>query len=151
MSQHVHVLLNATQRHHLENLIHRGNAPARVQTRARILLLADRSQGQSHTHKQIAQSLLCGSITVGNICRRYVHEGLESALSEKPRPGKAPKITGDIEARLVMLACSDPPDGQARWTLKLLADKLVSLELVDSISQVALYKRLKKTRLNRGR
>ncbi len=83
-------------------------------------------------------------LTAGNVCRRYAREGLDAALSEKPRPGKAPKITGEIEAQLVLLACSNPPEGQARWTFKLLANKLVQLALVDSISEVAVYKRLKK-------
>ena len=77
--------------------------------------------------------------------------GLETALGDKPRPGRAPKLTGDVEARLVLLACSQPPEGRTRWTLKLLAEQLVELGLVDSISEVAVYKRLKKTNSNRGR
>jgi hypothetical protein len=81
---------------------------------------------------------------VGQVCRRFAQEGLEAALSEKPRPGQAPKITGEVEARLVALVCSEPPTDRTRWTLKLLAEKLVELELVDSISEVAVYKRLKK-------
>ena len=77
--------------------------------------------------------------------------GLETALNDKPRPGRMPKLTGDAEARLVLLACSQPPEGRTRWTLKLLAEQLVELGLVDSISEVAVYKRLKKTNLNPGR
>lgn len=144
MSQALHVFLPEEDRSYLDNLIRRGHASARVLNRARILLLADRSQGEKRTRQQIAEATLCCALTVGNICRRYVSQGLDAALSEKPRPGKAPKITGDIEAQLVLLACSNPPEGQARWTFKLLADKLVALELVDSISEVAIYKRLKK-------
>jgi hypothetical protein len=144
MSQALHVFLSEADRLHLDNLIRRGRASARVLNRARLLLLADRGQGQKRTRQQIAEATLCCTLTVGNVCRRYVQEGLDAALSEKPRPGKAPKITGDIEAQLVLLACSNPPTGQARWTFKLLADKLVALELVDSISEVAVYKRLKK-------
>ncbi len=144
MSQHLHVHLSDAQRQHLDRLIKRGNAPARVQTRARILLLSDRGQGEKRTRGQVAQAVLCCTPTVGQVCRRFALEGLEAALSEKPRPGQAPKITGDIEARLVTLACSCPPEGCARWTFKLLAEKLVELQLVDSISEVAVYKRLKK-------
>ena len=144
MSQSLSVHLTDAQRQHLDNLIKKGNAPARVQTRVRILLLADRSQNEKRTQRQIADALLCCTPTVSQVCRRFVLEGLDAALSEKSRPGKAPKITGDIEAQLVLLACSTPPEGQARWTFKLLANKLVSLELVDSISEVAVYKRLKK-------
>lgn len=144
MSQPLSVRLADAQRQHLDNLIKKGNAPARVQTRARILLLADRSQNEKRTQQQIAEGLLCCTPTVSQVCRRFALEGMEAALSEKFRPGKAPKITGDIEAQLVLLACSSPPEGQARWTFKLLAEKLVALELVDSISEVAVYKRLKK-------
>ena len=144
MSQPLSVHLTDAQRQHLDTLIKKGSAPARVQTRACILLLADRSQGEKRTQQQIAEALLCCTPTVSQVCRRFALEGSDAALSEKPRPGKAPKITGDIEARLVTLACSSPPEGQARWTFKLLADKLVELELIDSISEVAVYKRLKK-------
>jgi hypothetical protein len=144
MSQHLHVDLNDAQRQHLDSLIKKGNAPARVQTRARILLLSDRSQGESRTQRQVAEAVICCTPTVGQVRRRFALEGLEAALSEKPRPGQAPKITGDVEAHLVTLACSEPPEGCTRWTFKLLAEKLVELQLVDSISEVAVYKRLKK-------
>jgi len=144
MSQHLTVHLSEADRSHLDNLIRKGICSARVQTRARILLLSDRSQGDKRPQKQVAEATLTSTLTVCRVCRRYTLQGLETALSEKPRPGKAPKITGDIEAHLVLLACSNPPEGQARWTFKLLADKLVALELVDSISEVAVYKRLKK-------
>lgn len=151
MSHHLPVTLTAEQRYHLESLIKKGNARARVQTRARILLLADRSQETCPTQKQIAQALLCSPPTVTRVCRRFVLEGLDDALYERPRPGKAPKITGDLEARLVTLACSDPPDGRSRWTLRLLADQMVALGYVDSLSNVAVYQRLKKTRLSPGK
>ncbi len=77
-------------------------------------------------------------------------EGMDAALYDKPRPGAPPKLTGAVEAHLTVLACSTPPDGKARWTLQLLADKLVELELVASISDVAVMHRLKKTNSNRG-
>ncbi|MEN6519889.1 MAG: helix-turn-helix domain-containing protein, partial [Armatimonadota bacterium] len=84
------------------------------------------------------------------IRKEFVLGGLESALYDKPRPGAAPKITGDIEARITMLACSKPPEGHARWTLRLLADKAVELEYIDSISHTAISERLKKTLSNPG-
>ena len=76
--------------------------------------------------------------------------GLANALYDKARPGATPKITGEIEAQLTLLACSAPPAGRSRWTLQLLADKLVELKLVDSISDVAVMHRLKKTNLSLG-
>jgi putative transposase len=150
MSQHLCVTLTEQNRSHLESLIKKGNAPARVQTRARILLLADRNQDQPQTQERIAKALLTSRPTIGLTCRRFAQEGIEGALYEKPRPGQKPKITGQVEAHLVALACSTPPEGRVRWTLRLLADKLVELRLVDAISEVAIHQRLKKTTLNPG-
>jgi len=151
MSKPVFVSLTDVQRQQLHQLTRSGNAPARVQNRARILLLADRGVGQGRTHRQIIDALgVCG-VTVSAICRRFVLEGMEAALYEKPRPGQTPKITGEVEAHLVLLACSDPPQGQARWTMQMLADKLIELQLVDFISDSAVCDRLKKTRLSRGK
>lgn len=156
MSKPLFVFLTDEQREHLRRLTHSGTAPARVQTRARILLLADRSpnngrQGELNTHLQITNALSVSGQTISTICRRFVLEGMEAALYEKPRPGQTPKITGEVEAQLVLLACSDPPKGSARWTMQMLADTLVELKLVDSISDSAVCDRLKKTRLNPGK
>ena len=76
---------------------------------------------------------------------------LEAALQEKPRPGAKPKITGEVEAYLTMIACSDPPEGKARWTMQMLADKLVEVKMLDSITDSAVCARLKKVRSNPGR
>ena len=156
MSQHLFVSLTTQQRHQLLQMVRSGIHPARVLTRARILLLADRSQAERHTHKHIAQAVQVCELTVSNICRRFVlaqqdgQNGIDAALTEKPRPGKAPKITGEVEAHLVLLACSEPPAGCARWTMQLLADKLIELKLVESITDTTICERLKKTRLSRG-
>jgi len=151
MSQHLSVTLSDDQRAFLTHLTRGGNAPARVQTRARILLLSNRGQGERRTQGQVAEALGICSVTVGAICRRFVREGVESALVESPRPGKTPKITGAVEAQLCLLACSDPPKGYARWTMQMLADKLIELELVESITDSTVCERLKKTRLSPGK
>jgi transposase len=144
MRKPILVYLSADERSILENLIRSGCAPARTIARARILLLVDRSQGQSRSDDDVAEAVMAHKQTIYNVRRRYASEGLDRALYDKPRPGAAPKITGDVEAKLVVLACSEPPEGHDRWTLKLLADRLVELELVESISPVAVYRRLKK-------
>ena len=144
------VELSDEERQDLEALIRAGNAPARTQTRARILLLSDRRQVKPKTGKEIASALLCGVVTVTNIRRKFSEGGIQKALYDRPRPGQAPKITGEIEAQLITLACSQPPEGKARWTLQMLADKLVELKLLDSISDVAVMKRLKKMNLSLG-
>ena len=150
MKTKYYVELSAEERQELEALIRAGNAPARTQTRVRILLLSDRSQAKPKTGEEIASALLCAPPTVTNIRRKYSEGGIAKALYDRPRPGQAPKITGEIEAQLITLACSRPPEGRARWTLQLLADKLVELKLLDSISDVAVMKKLKKMNLSLG-
>lgn len=151
MSQHIPVVLSDDHRTHLESLIRAGNAPARTQTRARILLLTDRRQENLRPDAEIAAALLCSLTTVRNVRHRFVRNGLDAALYDRPRPGAKPKITGETEAHLTLLACSAPPEGQARWTLRLLADRLVELGYVESLSHVAVGERLKKMNSNPGR
>ncbi|HZP83648.1 MAG TPA: helix-turn-helix domain-containing protein [Chthonomonadaceae bacterium] len=116
----------------------------RVQTRARILLRTDRSQGQFRTDKEVAEALLCSTATVANVRHRFRQEGRQAALVEKPRPGRAPKITGEIEAQIAVLACSDPPEGHARWTVRLLTSRVIELGLVEAIDYTTIWERLKK-------
>jgi len=150
MTTKYHVHLSKEDRQELEALVHSGESSARTQTRARILLLTDEGQKKKKGTKEIASALLCSMPTVTNIRKKFVEGGVENALYDKPRPGAVPKITGEIEAQLTMLACSAPPEGRARWTLQLLADKLVELKMVDSISDVAVMHRLKKMNLSLG-
>ena len=150
MSKHVKVELTAEQRAHLEQLIRVGRSLARTQTKARILLLTDRTQAQPRSDAEIAAALQVSKPTIVRTRRRCVLEGLDAALYDKPRPGATPKITGEVEAQLTLLACRTPPDGKARWTLPLLADKLVELKLVESISDVAVMHRLKQTNSTPG-
>ena len=150
MATKYHIQMSKENRQELESLIHSGESSARTQTRARILLLSDGSQKKKKSTKEIASALLCSMPTVTNIRKKFSEGGIEKALYDKSRPGAVPKITGEIEAQLTMLACSTPPEGRARWTLQLLADKLVELKLLDSISDVAVMKRLKKMNLSLG-
>jgi len=145
------VKLSEEERARLKGLLRRGAAPARVQTRARILLLADRSRGERRTDEQVAAAVMTSLMTAKRTRWRFLQEGLEAALAEKPRPGRPPKITGEIEAQLTALACSQPPKGRAHWTLRLLADQLVELGYLESISHTAVAERLKKTKLSPGR
>ena len=145
----------------LRTLVRTGREQARVLTRARILLLAAEVSsshgrgGQGHrrstSNQDIAAVLQVSSRTVSRIRQRYVEEGLEAALYERPRTGHPLEITGDKEAKLTMLACSLPPEGRDRWTLRLLADKMVELDYIGHISDVAVMKVLKKTNCVLGR
>ena len=141
------VSLTSEERETLLKLISVGKGSARRLTHARILILAD--QGKSDD--AIAEAVLVGRATVERVRKRLVVEGLEAALdpyrSDKPR---LRKVDGHAEAHLIALACTSPPKGQKRWTLRLLADKLVELEVVDSLSHETVRRILKKTRSSRG-
>jgi transposase len=150
MGKHTHVELTAEQRTELEQLIRTGDAPARTNTRARILLLSDRSQGQKRRDQEVADAVMCSLSTVINVRRRFLTCGLKSALYDKGWPGAKPKFTGEVEAQLTMLACSEAPDGAARWTLRLLAERMIELGYVDYISHVTVRELLKKTNLSLG-
>jgi len=150
MSKHQYVTLAEEQRIELEQLIRSGSLAARTNTRARILLLTDRSQGQQRTDQEVAEAAWCSKRTVSNVRHRFLAEGLPSALYEKSRPGAPPKFTAETEARVTMLACSDPPEGAARWTLRLLADRMIELGYVEYISHVTVGELLKKTNYSPG-
>lgn len=141
------VELTAQERSQLRALVRSGKARARRLAHARILLLAD----DGLTDEEIAASLHAGRSTVERTRKRLVEEGLESALSDRPRPGKAPKLNGKQEALLVALACSEPPAGRTRWTMQLLANRLIELKVVDSIVDETVRRVLKKTTSSRGR
>ena len=135
------VELSTEELRSLKTTLRRGTAPVRVQTRARILDLLHRGQPPA----AIAATLGLSTQTVFNIKRRYLQEGFAAALQDKPRSGKPPRISGEARAKITALACSTAPDGHARWTLRLLADRAVSLGFVDSISHNAVKRILKKT------
>lgn len=125
----------------LTTIITRGTTTARTQTRARLLDLLHRGQ-----HPQAISSVLHVSLqTIFNIKRRYLSEGFEAALFDKARSGRPVRIDGTQRAKLTALACSAPPEGYARWRLRLLADKAVELQLCDSVSHNAVKEILKKT------
>ena len=146
-----HMCLNDEERVELEQMIRSGTNSARVIGRARTLLLIDRSQGKKRTIQEVAEAAMVSPGTVSNIKRRYFEGGLPSALYDKPRPGAKPKVDGEVEARLIALTCSDPPEGYERWTLRLLANELVALEVLESISHVTVGEVLKKTNLSLGK
>jgi transposase len=150
MGQHRKVVLPPDHRTQLQRIIRAGRVNASVQTRARILVLTDYSQDQHRRDADIAAILQIPQSTIVRVRKRYLEAGLEAVLTDKPRPGQPPKITGEVEAHLTVLACSDPPDGQDRWTLRLLADRLVELGHVERISHTAIGNRLKKTRSSPG-
>jgi len=148
MHKHYPVILTANQRTTLQQFIAAGTAPARKLTHARILLKADQSpDGPGWVDVRIAEAVEVSQPTVSRVRKQFVEQGLEAALNRRaPQRVYERKVDGAQEAQLVTLACSDPPPGQARWTLRLLADKLVELEVVEAISYQPVRRVLKKTR-----
>jgi transposase len=126
----------------LKSIIRKGVEKSRKITRCRILLLCNENKSKT----TIASMLSIDQNTVSNTCRRYIEEGLESALNEKPRPGAPILFDGKIRAKITALACSSPPEGYSQWSLRLLSDKAVELNLVDSISHTDIGRILKKTK-----
>lgn len=145
------VTLTAEERAWLEGMISKGKVSAHKQRQARILLKTDAGRhGPGWTDEAVAEALEIGRVTVERARRRFVEEGLEAALTRKPQAHRFRKVDGDVEARLVALACSTAPQGRARWTLQLLADRLVELKVVESICLESVRQSLKKTRSSRG-
>ena len=126
-------------------ILSKSRTSAREQTRARILDLLHRQEAP----QQIAKLLKVCSGTVYNVQNRYLREGLESALTDKPRSGKPAVIKPEEKARITALACSDAPSGYADWTLRLLADKAVELGFIEQVSHTEVGRILKKTRFDR--
>ena len=141
------VILTESERTQLGQLIAAGTAPARKLTHARILLKADESpEGSGWVDEHIAEAVETSQPTVSRVRKQYVEQGLKAALNRRaPRREYRRKLDGEAEARLIALACSAPPKGRARWSLRLLADKVVELEIAPEVSYQTVSRILKKT------
>jgi len=146
------VTLTEEERRRLQEMLSRGKAAARKLTHARILLKADAAAGgPGWNDESIAEAMEVGRATVERVRKEFVEEGLDVALERrKPRRQYQRKLDGDGEAHLVALACQEPPEGRSRWTLRLLADRMVQLEYVDRLSYQTVRRTLKKTNSSLG-
>ena len=141
--------LTPDERQELERFVASGKKSARAITRARVLLLMQ----EGHRPTAIARTLGTSRATVYNVSKKYQQKArtpLLEVLQEEPRSGRPLKLDSRVEAKVTMIACSEPPAGAARWTLHLIADKLVRLGVTDSISHESVRRLLKKTASNRG-
>ena len=145
------VKLTEVERRHLQAVSAAGTTPARQGLHARILLKADQSDaGPQWSDARIGEALDVSRATVERVRKQYVTAGLDAALVRRRPPPRLRKVDGAGEAYLIATACSAPPEGHKRWTLRLLAGKLIELEQVDTISHETVRQILKKTRSNRG-
>lgn len=138
--------LTAEEREQLLAMLRKGKSSARRLARARVLLSADENRFDHET----AAAVRCSSDMVERVRRRFVEGGVEWALSEDPRPGGRRRLDERAEAHLVALACSEPPDARPVWTMQLLADRLVTAKIIDTISDETVRRTLKKTGSSRG-
>jgi hypothetical protein len=152
MEKRYRVTLTEDERRGLQSMVSAGKAAARKLVRARILLLADQAEGgPAKLDPEIAGALGCGRATIGRARQQFVEEGIEGALNPKPTTRiYERRLDGKAEAHLVALACGAPPEGRARWTLRLLADRMVGLGYVESVCHEAVRQTLKKMNLSLG-
>lgn len=149
MAKRYIVRLTADEQSYLREIVSKGARSAQMIKHANILLQSD-ANGPGQTDEKIATLFHCHSNTVASIRQRFVHEGMEAALSRKKRETCHEKlVSGEVEARLIALACSKAPEGYARWSLRLLSDKLVELQILEAVSHETVRKTLKKTNSNR--
>jgi len=146
MAKRYRVTLTDDERERLAGLTRKGTASVRMVRRAQALLLA----AEGRTDEEIVEALRIGVSTVERTRRRFVEEGLEASLRERPRPGARPKLGPKARAYVVALACTRPPEGRHRWTMQLLADRVVEVQLVPDITDEAIRLLLKKTSSSRG-
>jgi transposase len=140
------VRLTGDEREYLEEIVSKGKAAAYKIKHANLLLKTD-AEGPNWSDEQAAEAFGCHANTVRNVRQRFVEQGLDAALQRKKRdcPPRERILDGKKEARLIAVSCSEPPQGRSRWTLELLADRLVELEIVESISASTICRTLKKT------
>jgi len=139
------VKLDETEKSHLQKIISSGKNSARKLTHARILLKADESECRGWKDQEIAKALDIGVSTVERVRKDFVEESFEIALNGRPQPPRNPrKVDGKVEAYLISLACSTPPEGYSYWSLRLLADQVVQADVIDSISHEEVRRTLKK-------
>jgi hypothetical protein len=145
------VELSEKEREHLEQLITKGNVVGYKIRHAHMLLKADEGEhGPSWPDARIAEAFKTSECTVRNLRKRLVEKGFEAALEREKQLHFRNKLDGEAEAKLITLACSPPPEGFSRWSVRLLADRLVELEIVDAVSHMTVQRVMKKTNLNRG-
>jgi transposase len=145
------VSLSEAERQSLEQIVTTGKRSASTMNHARILLKADSQQPNGSWRDQDIKNVLDISIrTIERVRQRFVEAGLDAALKPRAGRGRKPKLDGEVEAHLVALRCSEPPAGQGRWTLRLLANRMVVLDYIDQLSHESVRQALKKTNCNPG-
>jgi len=144
------VTLSAHEREELETLIQSGGKGYRIRHAQILLKLDNIPENKGWTYERITDSYGSVRSTIAGIAKRFVFEGKEAALGRKKHDNYQRKVTGEVEARICAISCSQAPEGRSRWTMQMIADELIRLEVVDYITDSTVCEVMKKTRLNRG-
>ncbi len=144
------VTLSEQETEELEALIKRGGKGYRIKHAQILLKLDAKPENKNWTYERIQEAYNASSATIAGIAKRFVEEGLESAIERKKRENYPRKVTGEVEAQISAIACSAPPEGHSRWTLQMIADELIRLEVVEYITDSTVHEVMKKTNSSRG-
>jgi hypothetical protein len=144
------VTLTDEEREQLQRLVRKGGKGYRIRHAQILLKLDERPENKEWTYERIKAAYGASNGTIAGVAKRFVYEGVESALGRKKHDNYHRKVTGEVEARICALACSEPPEGRSRWTMQMIADELIRLEIVEYITDSTVCETMKKTKLSRG-
>ena len=144
------VTLTKEEREEAEQLVQRGGKGYRIKHAQILLKLDQRPENESWTYDRISDAYRASRATIAGVAKRFVMEGMEAALGRKVQVNRARKVTGEVEAQICRIACSSPPEGKGRWTMQMIADELIRLEVVEYITDSTVCETMKKTNLSRG-
>ena len=144
------VSLTDEERQELKSLVQKGGKGYRVRHAQILLKLDQRPENKAWTYDRIKDAYGASRSTIAGVAKRFVMEGMETALGRKEQKNRYRKVTGDVEARICTIACSEPPQGVSRWTMQAIADELIRLEVVDYITDSTICEVMKKTKSNHG-
>ena len=147
---HYIVTLADNEIQELKLLIQKGGKGYRIKHAQILLKLDQKPENKAWTYDRIKEAYGASRNTIAGIAKRYVMEGMEAALGRKEQKNRYRKVTGDVEARICTIACSEPPEGTSRWTMQAIADELIRIEVVDYITDSTICEVMKKTKSNRG-
>lgn len=144
------VTLTEEEKQELKLLVQKGGKGYRIKHAQILLKLDQKPENKTWTYDRIKDAYGASRNTIAGVAKRFIMEGMEAALGRKEQKNRHRKVTGDVEARICTIACSDPPEGVSRWTMQAIADELIRLEVVDYITDSTVCEVMKKTKLSRG-
>ncbi len=144
------VMQTEDEKKYLEGLVQKGGKGYRIKHAQILLKLDERAENKAWTYERIKEAYSASNGTIASVAKRFVMEGMEAALGRKKQENRHRKVTGELEAKICLIACSEPPEGCSRWTMQMIADELIRLEVVDYITDSTVCDVMKKTKSSHG-